>query len=54
VVVAWLPVEGGREAKLEIDKNWPPVLRWVAHIVARDPRLAFVARLSLKETPHGQ
>jgi hypothetical protein len=43
VVVVRLPIEGGREAKLEIDNNWPPVLRWVGHIVVRERR----ARLSL-------
>jgi hypothetical protein len=35
------------EAKLEIDKNRPAVLRWISHIVVRERRRAIRARLSL-------
>jgi hypothetical protein len=36
-------LKAGEGAQLEIDNDWPPVLRWVGHIVARERR----AHLSL-------
>jgi hypothetical protein len=41
------------EAKLEIDKNRPPVLRWAGPVLGRAQRRAIRTGLSLKETPHG-